>query len=145
MAELQIDSVALQRDILVRQNENESTGVGKKARNGRLLEDSYDRWESSREADAEQTKKPLIGYEEWRAIESRYTEAERTRSHLEGQRAEENVARWTDWQESDTVDQWQWLADLGIPPPGDDRCWEIALKSLGKTKQNRGGRGRRTA
>ena len=124
MAELQIDSVFLQRDILVRQNESGGAGVEKKARNRRLLADLDDRWESSRGADADQTKKPFLGYEGWRVIESRYAEVERTRSRLEGQRTDRDMVRWADWKEKETLDQWKWLADLGIFLPattGDGR------------------------
>ena len=78
----------------------------KKAHIGAFLAGLDDRWKSSRKTDADKNKKPLIGYGEWRVIESRYTEEERTRSHLEGQRSEENAARWADWQEKDTIDQW---------------------------------------
>ena len=39
---------------------------------GRLFDDIDGRWESSREEDADVAKKPLIGYEEWGAIEAGY-------------------------------------------------------------------------
>ena len=94
MAELQIDSVALQRDILARQNGNDSTTMGRRERDRRLLVVLDNRWESSREADADQNEKPLIGYEEWGVIETRYTEGERNRSHIEEPMTEENMEIW---------------------------------------------------
>ena len=77
MAELQIDRIALQRDILVRQNEGEGTEMELQEFHRMLLADIDDRWESSREEDADTTKKPFIGYEAWGIIEASYTEEER--------------------------------------------------------------------
>ena len=54
MADLPIDSVAIHRDILVRQNESASAEIEAKEYNRMLLADLDDRWESSREEDADQ-------------------------------------------------------------------------------------------
>ena len=116
MAELQIDRIVLQRDILVRQNESDGTEVEKMEFNRRLIASIDDRWGSSREEDADATKKPLIGYAEWRVIESRYAEEARNRSHLGEQRSEEDMDRWTNWKNKPTLEQWKWSAEIGLYP-----------------------------
>ena len=59
-----------------------------------------ERWAPSREEDAGISKRPLIRYAEWGVIEAGYNEEERKRSHLEEQRCDENMARWTNWKKS---------------------------------------------
>ena len=66
MAELQMDKVALQKDILTRQNERqrERTEKDSKEFNRELLNEIEERWAPSREEDAGISKRPLIRYAE---------------------------------------------------------------------------------
>ena len=116
MGELQIDKVALQKDILIRQNESDGKEKDLEEFNRKLPNEIESRWESSREEDAGISKRPLIMYGEWRAIESGYSEEKRKRSHLEEQRSDGNMERWENWQKKPIGEQWDWLKGLGIYP-----------------------------
>ena len=100
MDELQIDKVALQRDILIRQNESERTEKDLEEFDRKFLSAIEERCEPGSEEDSDISTIPLIRYGEWRAIEAGYNEEERKRSHLEEQRSAENMAGWTNWQKS---------------------------------------------
>ena len=71
MAELEIGRICLQRGIPIRLNENARKEGDLKEFGRSLLGDIGDRWGPSRE-DADVINRPLIGYEEWRALEGRY-------------------------------------------------------------------------
>ena len=64
-----MDKIALQRWILVDGNSQEATEGERKAHNTRLLAEIDSRWELGRTENAETSKRPLLNYQEWGAIE----------------------------------------------------------------------------
>ena len=64
LAELQMDEIALQRDILVEENRQEATEGGRRALNIRLLAEIDSGWELERTKDADTCKSPLLNYQE---------------------------------------------------------------------------------
>ena len=61
-------------------------------------------------------KRPLLEYEEWRAIEALYEESSQNTGHLDAQAHGVEIARWKNWQAETIDEQWSWLAALGISP-----------------------------
>ena len=69
LAELQIDKVALRRWISAEENSPEPFEGEWRASNTRLLKQIDGRWELDRTEKADTSKKPLLGYGEWAAID----------------------------------------------------------------------------
>ena len=92
LAELQIDTVALQRGLLSDENAMADCKEEASAHNGRLIREIDSRWESKRTEESDTLKKPLITYPEWISIDG-----EVRRLPIEGQ--------------GGTVQRWQLLVD----------------------------------
>ena len=71
LAELQIDTIALQRGMLVGGNAGANCTKEKIEHNTRLIQRTDERWEVARTDEADLKKKPLINYKEWIAIEGK--------------------------------------------------------------------------
>ena len=127
LEEFQMDTASLQKDIPIEQNRNERGEQETNVFNLRLLAEIHERCESSREEGAGATKKPLVDYDEWRAIGGDIYREERVRNMIDGEMSDGDLARWGNWGKEDTFEQWNWLRQLGLFP-GDDRCW-VELKS----------------
>ena len=69
MAELQIDTAALQRWILREENNHETCQGDIRSNNSRLLERIDEQWEVDRTDNANTEKKHLLEYEEWAATD----------------------------------------------------------------------------
>ena len=109
--------IALQGDILVDGDKRESTGNEKKDFNVRLLAEIDERWEMSSAEDADIAKKPLLNYNEWRAIDEGLYREERVRDMIvEGETSGGGVPSWVYWNRKDTTGQWNWLGGLGFYP-----------------------------
>ena len=59
-------------------------------------------------------KRPLLEYEEWRAIEVGYEESSQNTGHLDAQARGAEIARWLNWQAQTIDEQWSWLTALKI-------------------------------
>ena len=117
MAELQIDTAALQRWILRGENDHEACQGDRRSNNSRILERIDGRWEVGRTDEENSEKKPLLGYEEWAAID-RAIGAERRTNHAYGEQEKEGGAsRWETWGEKATTERWKWLTELGFLSP----------------------------
>ena len=69
--ELQIDTVSLQRRMLMGGNSKSEWAEEKRSHNERLIRRTDARWEVFRTEEADTMKRPLIAYGEWIAIEGR--------------------------------------------------------------------------
>ena len=117
LAELQVDGIALQRDILVEQNKREPTDNEQRDSNVRLLAEIDERWGMSRTENADIAKKPPLSYNKWRAIEECLFREERVRDLIvEGEACDEGVPRWVYRNKKDTKEQWNWLGELCFYP-----------------------------
>ena len=113
LAEFQIDNVAVQRDIPIKQLEDETT-VG--VERGQLQEELggiEERWESDRSDEEEWTKRPFMPSEEWRVIENGY-EIPRNRKRASTQIQHWETIKWRNWRAKPTEDQWQLLGALSL-------------------------------
>ena len=104
--ELQIDTVALKRGMLMEENAKAECTEEKRSHNGRLIRRADARWEVCRTEEADTRKRPLITYGEWVEIEGRLRN-----SPLEEQ--EGAVSRWRLWEIRPTEEKWRWLKELG--------------------------------
>ena len=131
LAELQTDTISLQRDIPKEQNKSEMTNTATKEFNVRILAEIDERWEVSRDVGADTDKKPLIDNDEWIDIRKCLYREERVREMLVdeecSQHGDDSVPIWEYWGKKDTLEQWKWLGELGLFP-GNDRCVE-AMRS----------------
>ena len=93
LPELQIDTVALQRGMLMGENAKADCTEEKRIQNERLIRRTDDRWEVKRTAEADISKRPLITYGEWIAIEGRSRNF--PLEELEGA-----VSRWRLWEDT---------------------------------------------
>ena len=64
-----MDKVALRRWILVEENSQKTCDGARRANNTRLLKKIDGSWELNRSEKADTSKKPLLGYGEWAAID----------------------------------------------------------------------------
>ena len=86
-----MDTISFQKDIRIEQNRHEATEQETTAYNLRLLAEINGRLESSREEGYDATKKPLVDYDEWRAIDGGLYREERVRNMLDGEMSDENL------------------------------------------------------
>ena len=90
LAELQIDTIALQRGMLMGGNAGANCTEEEMDHNARSIRRTDERWEATRTEDADTMKKPLIKYKEWIAIEGGLR-------NLPIAEQEGAVSRWTLW------------------------------------------------
>ena len=69
MADLQLDTVAMQRGILTEENAKVDCKEAKRLYNDRLIQQKDTRWEIDRMGGSDTRKKPLRDYIEWVAID----------------------------------------------------------------------------
>ena len=109
LAELQMDTISSQKDILIDQNRNERAERETKEFNLMLLAGINERWESSREEGDDTTKKPLVDYDEWRSIDGCLYKEESQEYARRRNECDENLTRWGNWRKQDTLEQWNRL------------------------------------
>ena len=93
LAELQIDTVALQRGMRMEENAKADCTEEKGIQNERLIRMTDERWEAKRTEEADISKRPQIAYGEWIAIEGRSRNF--PLEELEGA-----VSRWRLWEDT---------------------------------------------
>ena len=98
LAELQMDTVALQRWILIEENSQRGCEGTRRVNNDRLLKQIDDRWEIYRAEKAGAEKKSLLEYEEWAAIDMGMWKEVRVQNAIGEQEEEEDMARWERWE-----------------------------------------------
>ena len=76
---MQLNEIALKRDILVEEHSQEDTEGGRRALNIRLLAEIASRWEMERTQDADTCTRKLLNYQEWGTIEQGLYREESTR------------------------------------------------------------------
>ena len=104
LAELQIDTVALKRGLLMGENAKADCEEEKIAHNERLMRRIDSRWELKRTEESDTMKKPLITYPEWIAIDGK----------VRGLPIEQGGAasRWKLWEDRPTEEKRKWLKEL---------------------------------
>ena len=111
-----MDKIAVERWILVDGNSHEATGGERKARNTRLLAEIDSRWELGRTENADTSKRPLLNYQEWGAVEMSLYREVRVRDAMGEQWNEGSVPRWGNWNQKEVESQWRWLKELSFYP-----------------------------
>ena len=107
LEELQVDRISLQRDIRKHQIEEIDASEELKEYNRGQLGKLEDRWETDRmEGETDWAKRPLLEYEEWRAIDAVYGESSQNTGHLDAQEHGVETARWGNWQAKTIDEQW---------------------------------------
>ena len=130
MAELQIDTIALQRGMLVEENAGINCKKEKIGHNTRMIQRTDGRWGTSRTSEADAAKNPLINYKEWIAIDGKLRElpiAEQV-----------GDSRWNFRDERPTEEKWKWLQELMFYPaqrPVRPITEEPGLGDLGQEKE----------
>ena len=135
LAEFQMDTVALQRWILMGGNSQKACEGTRRVNNTRLLKQIDDRWEVDRAEKADTQKKPLSGYEEWAAIDMGLWGEVRVRNAIGDQEKEEDMSRWESWELLGTPEQWKWLTELGCYPwrePVRASTEELGIPQIGE-------------
>ena len=69
------------------------------------------RWEVDRVEKADMEKKPLLGYEEWAAIDMGLWKEVRVQNSIGDQEKEEDMTRWEIWEQLKAQEQWKWLTE----------------------------------
>ena len=108
LAELQIDKVALQKDIPSKQLEDEEIAGDLGTQLGRELGEILERWGSVRTEEEDREQRPLLDSAEWVVIEAGYA-ATRCENHLDTQTQNWVTAQWQNWRAKSTEEQWSWL------------------------------------
>ena len=101
LPEFEIDKVAVQKEIPTGQLEEGDISEGLRAEIRDELRNIRQRWESSREENARQDKRPLLTSQEWRSIEN---------GTMEGI----PLLSWHEWLEKTNGEQWGRLRSLDI-------------------------------
>ena len=103
LSDLQIDKVAGKKGISKQQLEEGDIPEGLRVEIKSELGSISRRWESSREEDANQGKRPLLTSQERSDIEM-------------GTKEGAPPARWGEWLNKSIAEQWEWLGSLGVFP-----------------------------
>ena len=104
MAELQIDTTAFQRGMLVEESAGINCEKERVEHNTQMIRRMGERWEILRTSVADTRKKPLINYKEWIAIEGKLKELPI------GEQVGDS--RWSLWEERSAEEKWKWLREL---------------------------------
>ena len=111
LAELQIDKVAVRKDIPTNQLGGDEIAGDMGAQLRRELGGILDRWGSGRTEEADQKKRPLLGSDEWRVIVAGY-DATRRSNRLDTQTQRWETAKWQNWRAESVEELWGWLGAL---------------------------------
>ena len=92
-----MESVALQRWILVEGDIQDACEGERRINNERLLKPTDERWEADRPENADAKKKPPLDYEEWAAIDRAIGREVNNRNALGERENEWGMSRWETW------------------------------------------------
>ena len=114
LEELQIDKVAVQKDIFVKKLGGSSTVGVEREQLQEELDTVEERWGSGRSEEASDlTNRPFLTSEEWRAIPNGYGRA-RNSNRASTQIQHRETTKWQNWRAKPTKHQWGWLQALSL-------------------------------